>query len=120
MLTNFRPGIDMPNIDKPAKGTLIQDYLDQIRTDPKRAAALEQARERYKICQDDYFYKRATWQYAFAWLPHRCFVTGRWLWLTQALRARAEWRRGDDHFVTEDRWFDRYEALLLKLKGIIE
>ena len=62
------------------------------------------------------FRDRAQWTEEFAWLPHRCDITKRIIWLQWAYRGRAVWTGpGDD--AVETRWHDRHEHLIYTLKG---
>jgi hypothetical protein len=62
------------------------------------------------------FHARAQWTMEFAWLPHRCDVTQRIIWLQWAYRGRAIWTGpGDD--AVETRWHDPHEHLIYTLKG---
>ena len=62
------------------------------------------------------FRDRAQWTGEFAWLPHRCDITKRIIWLQWAYRGRAVWTGpGDD--AVETRWHDRHEHLIYTLKG---
>lgn len=56
------------------------------------------------------------WQYKFAWLPHRCHISNRIIWLTWAYRGTAAYRAGDFDAVYEHRWHDRIEHLIWTLK----
>jgi len=64
---------------------------------------------------DYFFYKMATWTLEFAWLPHRCDVTRRIIWLQHAYRGCVRW--SDNWITTEYRWHDRHEHLIYALKG---
>ena len=65
---------------------------------------------------DNAFRDRAEWTLEFAWLPHRCDITGGIIWLQLAYCGRAVWTGpGDD--AVETRWHDRHEHLIYTLKG---
>ena len=49
--------------------------------------------------------------------PRRCDVSNKVLWLRFAYRTRRYFRSGDIDFITEDRWYNKDEFLILKLKG---
>ena len=49
-------------------------------------------------------------------LPRRCYATGKWMLFTMAYRVRNIWT-GPGTQVVEDRWYERTEMLVLKLKG---
>lgn len=71
---------------------------------------------RTKAEMDQAFYSRAQWTEQFAWLPHRCELTGQLIWLRPAHRGQAVWTGpGDD--AVEVRWHDRHEHLIWTLKG---
>ena len=62
------------------------------------------------------FHSRAEWTMEFAWLPHRCDITQKLVWLKFAYRGQAVWTGpGDD--AVETRWHDRHEHLIYVLKG---
>jgi hypothetical protein len=48
--------------------------------------------------------------------PRRCYVSGKWMWLTQAYRAMYV-ITGPGDPATWVRWYSRKEMLVLKLKG---
>ena len=43
------------------------------------------------------------WERSFAWLPRRCHLSKRWIWLQSAWVGSAMFIVGD-HFVFEHRW----------------
>ena len=52
----------------------------------------------------------------FAWLPKRCYITKKVLWLKFAYKQTAMWTGpGDSLF--EYRWYAREEFVIAKLKG---
>jgi len=57
-------------------------------------------------------------QLTFLWIPHRCYVTGKLLWLTKAYKATAAWSSFED-IVYEHRYYDKKEFMFLVLKGKI-
>ena len=62
------------------------------------------------------FHKTAIWTKQFAWLPHRCELTKKIIWLQLAYQGRAGY--GDpSEAVYEYRWHDRHEHLIWVLKG---
>lgn len=65
----------------------------------------------------DLFNERAKFEYLWSFWPRRCYVTGRLLFGTLAVRGRAMWT-GPGEPVIEDRWYDRNEAVILMLKGL--
>lgn len=66
---------------------------------------------------EDWFYRRCVgWELSFAWLPHRCYITNRLIWLEYAYRGMSILTGpGDD--IVEYRWHDKMEHLIFKLKG---
>jgi hypothetical protein len=71
------------------------------------------------IYVDEYgFNNRANWELKFSLWPRKCKFTGRTLWLRYAYRGRAIWT-GPGENVVEDKWCDRKEFLILRLKGIV-
>ncbi len=78
----------------------------------------------------DSFANRAVFEYQRCWWPRRCYVTGRWLFGTVAVRGHIEEndlklpRRLDvlqsNVFLTavmfQERWYHRNEGLMLMLK----
>ena len=78
----------------------------------------------------DSFANRAVFEYQRCWWPRRCYVTGRWLFGTVAVRGYIEEndlklpRRLDvlqsNVFLTavmfQERWYHRNEGLMLMLK----
>ena len=55
------------------------------------------------------------WSYEFAWRPHRCHISRRWLWLRYAYVGSAAHRKGDDLYF-EHRWHEKHEHLIWALK----
>ena len=65
---------------------------------------------------EERFLERANAELKWSLWPRRCHVSGRWVWLTPAYRARYVIKGpGDDAVWT--RWYSCKEMLLLKLKG---
>jgi hypothetical protein len=58
------------------------------------------------------------WKKQFALFPHRCFYTGKYLWLTQAYHGTAM-ITGPGEPVFEYRWCEKKTYLFLKIKGTI-
>lgn len=64
----------------------------------------------------------ATWlsnaesELKFCLLPKKCSATGKTIWLELAYRSRRRFRSGDIDYITEDRWYDKIEFLILRLK----
>jgi hypothetical protein len=65
---------------------------------------------------DDGFKDRAVWYRKFAWLPHRCFLTNKVLWLQFAYEGTAMWF-GPGSPIFEHRWVSQSQFLFAKLKG---
>ena len=67
----------------------------------------------------DTFNERATFEYKYSLWPRRCYTTGRWLWLTTALRGRVINESYDGievHKTADDRWYDSSEGLIMLIK----
>lgn len=63
----------------------------------------------------EYFYQRARWKLAFAWLPHRCAISNRLIWLKFAYLGEARWHGpGDD--AVEYNWHESTEHLIWCLR----
>ena len=69
----------------------------------------------YSTRFNESFVKRATWHVKFAWRPQRCWISGRWLWLTKAYKGTAMWL-GPGAPVFEHHWIDKNQYLMAKLK----
>jgi hypothetical protein len=67
---------------------------------------------------DDMFYCKAIWYLKIAWLPHRCVLSHKLIWLCKGYSGTAMWT-GPGSPVFEHKWIDRSQYLLAKLKGII-
>lgn len=69
------------------------------------------------VSNDWVFYKKCVgWQLKFALLPHTCNLTGKRVWLEYAYRGTAFYRAGDIHFIQENKWHDKNEHIIWKLK----
>jgi hypothetical protein len=71
----------------------------------------------------NWFYKRADWQWTFAWLPHRCDRTGQLIWLKYAYCGTVRYehlveRMSDKPLTMERRWVTTEEWIVSQLKGI--
>jgi hypothetical protein len=62
------------------------------------------------------FYKRASWDLKFAWLPHRCDISGKIIWLTLGYLGTAEWY-GEGEPAVENHWHNKVEHLIWCLKN---
>ena len=70
------------------------------------------------------FYGRAKWYLRRCWIPHRCDMSGRWLWLVKAYLGQAIWNGAThgyyqmfDQPVIETRWLSRAEFTRFALSG---
>lgn len=63
----------------------------------------------------DPFDTRATITRIFAWFPCRCWITGKWLWLTHVIQGEAVWT-GPRTPVVEHRHYNEVEYLITRLK----
>lgn len=68
------------------------------------------------VSAEDIFFKDATWSLQFAWLPHRCDVTGDEIWFNWAYRGVS---RALSNKTAYSRWIKRDEWIIEKLKGTI-
>lgn len=68
------------------------------------------------VSAEDIFYKDASWSLQFAWLPHRCDVTGREIWFERAYQGI---NKELSKTIAYSRWVSRDTWLLEKLKGTI-
>jgi uncharacterized cupin superfamily protein len=65
---------------------------------------------------DHYFYSRAQWKLNFAWLPHRCNLSNKIIWLQFGYIGEARWKGpGDD--AVEYHWHTKTEHLIWCLKN---
>jgi hypothetical protein len=71
------------------------------------------------IHSDRWFNERATFEYKYSVWPRRCYNSGRWLWLTTAMRGRRI-ITGPGEPIIEDRWYDSNEGLIMMIKGVAE
>ena len=62
-----------------------------------------------------YFYNKAVWVERFAWLPKRCELTHKWVWLRKVMMGTAMWGDPGDTIV-EFRWHDAKEHIIWTLK----
>jgi len=65
-----------------------------------------------------HFYKKATWYYKFAWLPHKCQLSGKRIWLKTAYRGMAVYTGPGDP-VYEYKWLTKEDFMLARLRGKI-
>lgn len=66
---------------------------------------------------EDWFYRRCVgWELKFAWLPHRCYITGKFIWLKYAYKGMSI-LTGPGDSIIDYRWHDKLEHLMWKLKG---
>lgn len=52
----------------------------------------------------------------FTWVPKKCHITGKKLWLQNAYKQTAVWASPDDS-IFEYRWYDKDEFLIARIKG---
>ena len=62
------------------------------------------------------FYKRATWKLKFAWLPHRCVISGQIIWLQFGYMGTAMWT-GPGEPAYEYNWHTKTDHLIWCLKN---
>lgn len=63
------------------------------------------------------FLKKRDWELRFCWFNRKCEESGRNLWLKYAYRGRKTFRAGDNYFITNDKWLDKTEFLIKRIKG---
>lgn len=68
-----------------------------------------------EISEND-FLDRAEIKLMWSWLPRRCAITGEWLCFDLCYRARRIYT-GPGEPVVEDRWYEKHNFLMLRLKG---
>ena len=66
----------------------------------------------------DAFFRKAQWRLTFAWKPHRCMLSDKWIWLGLGYQGEAVWT-GPGTPVFETRWLTKEEFLVAILKGTI-
>lgn len=75
------------------------------------------------MSDSDWFYKRAVWQWCFAWLPHRCDRTKQLIWLRYAYRGTVYYENItgviQPHAPMTHRWLTMEEYLIGALKGTV-
>jgi hypothetical protein len=62
------------------------------------------------------FLDQAEVKLMWSWWPRRCAITGELLCFNLAYRAERIWT-GPGEPITEYRWYNRYEFLMMRLKG---
>jgi hypothetical protein len=69
-----------------------------------------------EVSAEDTFFKDASWSLQFAWLPHRCDITGKEIWFEWAYRGI---NKALSPLRAYSRWITRDTWLVEKLKGTI-
>lgn len=72
----------------------------------------------YRMYSRRSFVNRAIWYKEFVWWPRRCWISNRWIWLTQAYQGVAIWT-GPGTPMFEYHWVDRDQYLMEKIKGTL-
>ena len=72
--------------------------------------------ENYLKEMDVVFYKLASWNLSFAWLPKRCDKSNKRIWLRRAYKGTAMYT-GPGTPVFEHKWIDHKMFLLYRIKG---
>lgn len=67
---------------------------------------------------DEIFYQRAVWYLKFSWLPKRCCLSNRQLWLRFAYQGTAMYS-GPGSCVFEYKWIAKEQFLFARLQGKI-
>lgn len=65
---------------------------------------------------DKIFYSKVNWDRKFSWLPHRCQLTDKILWLQMAIRGTSVYHGSPGNPFVEHRWHDSREHLIWLLK----
>jgi len=65
--------------------------------------------------QYDIFNSRADFKLVYLFWPRRCYITGKWLWMTYAYQGTAVWT-GPGEPVEEHRFYNEIEYIILRLK----
>jgi hypothetical protein len=63
------------------------------------------------------FYGRAKWYLRRCWAPHRCDISGRWLWLVKAYQGQSMTWHYPGSPIVETRWLSRAEFMQFALSG---
>lgn len=63
----------------------------------------------------DSFYDRCSWQLSFSWLPRRCSISNKLIWLKYAYRG-IRVITGPGEAIVDVRWHDGVEHMLWQLK----
>ncbi len=63
------------------------------------------------------FLVEANVEIKFAWLPKRCQLTNKWLWLRPAYRATRYWNGERAGAITEHRWFKCHDFLMWRIQN---
>ena len=67
--------------------------------------------------EDVWYWRWCDWQLVFAWFPHRCAVSNRWIWFKRAyLGQRLITGPGSD--VVLSWWMTKEEYLINRLRGV--
>ena len=74
-----------------------------------------------KMSASDYHFKRCIMgrKLKFTLIPRRCHVTKRILWLESAYRITAGYPVGFADWFYDNRWYDKDEYLIARLKDLI-
>lgn len=63
---------------------------------------------------NSYFLGNAIWKYRFAIFPHRCAISGKWLWLSKHYRLDATYH-SFVHPFGKSKWLHRELGMQIKL-----
>ena len=70
-----------------------------------------------QVYTPDPYYIRAKFVKRFAFLPHKCHLSGRWIWMEWAIRGE-ENESGWAGSLSYYRWFDKGEHLIWMMKNL--
>jgi hypothetical protein len=71
-----------------------------------------------KRLDDWHFYKRAQWRLKFVFLPKKCDLSKKLIWLKFAYQGESVYT-GPGTPISEFRWINKKEFLFAKIRGII-
>lgn len=69
-----------------------------------------------KFMYSNDYYDRAVWYLKFAWLPRRCEVSNKLIWLTRAYKGTVMWTGPGDPII-EHKWISKQEFLFSRMRG---
>lgn len=67
--------------------------------------------------EESWYWRRADWGLSFAWLPHRCAVSNRLIWLERAYHGQ-QVITGPGSDVVLHWWMTKEEFMVNRIKGV--